>query len=174
MIDRFAKEKKKGEERFFRKAGLCALRRLSVSSVHSVPLQPVLWKCPFAYRLRREEEKQNRTNRTCLTSPIRPTKTTALRRYGFAPFSSALFRRVAPLSARRGRAEVTPLLDSSAVLLRNQLKDFDGKSLNWGEGEAEAAAAVPVRRTVVVATRRPTVVREVAPTAAAQYAVRAR
>ena len=61
----------------------------------------------------------------------------------FAPFSSALFRRVAPLSARSGRAPVTSLLDSSAVLLRYQLKDFDGQSLNWDESEAEAEDVDP-------------------------------
>ena len=108
-----------------------------------------------------------------LISLNRSHKKTALRRYGFAPFSSALFRRVAPLSARHRRAPVTPLLDSSAVLLRNQLKDFDGKSLNWGEREAEPVEVVPARRTVAAPIGGPTVDRAAVPTAAAHYAARA-
>ena len=46
-------------------------------------------------------------------------------------------------------------------------------SLNRHQGEAEPDAAVPVRRVVAVPIRRPTEVREVAPTAAAHPAARA-
>ena len=88
-----------------------------------------------------------------LISLNRSHKKTALRRYGFAPFSSALFRRVAPLSARRERASVTSLSNSSAVFAPHQLKDFDVQSLNWGEREAEPVAVDPERRNVVVPIR---------------------